>query len=67
MKRAIPVLCLFISFSAMSQLPPPTEDAADAFPAQKHFSPYAGRNFPTRVYWGETHLHTLNKEQRIRT
>jgi len=23
-----------------------------------HFSPYAGRNFPTRVYWGDTHLHT---------
>ena len=22
------------------------------------FSPYAGRNFPTQVYWGDTHLHT---------
>ncbi|MDX1381244.1 MAG: DUF3604 domain-containing protein, partial [Xanthomonadales bacterium] len=22
------------------------------------FSPYAGRDFPTRVYWGDTHLHT---------
>ena len=22
------------------------------------FSPYAGRNFPTRVLWGDTHLHT---------
>jgi hypothetical protein len=22
------------------------------------FSPYAGRNYPTRVYWGDTHLHT---------
>lgn len=22
------------------------------------YSPYAGRNFPTRVYWGDTHLHT---------
>jgi len=28
------------------------------FRAQKHFSPYAGRNFPTQVYWGDTHLHT---------
>jgi hypothetical protein len=44
--------------TAQAQLPPPTEDVADAFPAQKHFSPYAGRNFPTHVYWGETHLHT---------
>jgi len=39
-------------------LPPPTSDAKDAFPAQKYFSPYAGRNFPTRVFWGDTHLHT---------
>jgi len=22
------------------------------------FSPYAGRNFPTRVFFGDTHLHT---------
>ena len=39
-------------------LPAPTNTAEDAFPAQKHFSPYAGRNFPTEVYWGDTHLHT---------
>ena len=24
------------------------------------YSPYAGRKFPTRVYWGDTHLHTSN-------
>ncbi len=24
------------------------------------YSPYAGRNFPTRVLWGDTHLHTAN-------
>lgn len=23
-----------------------------------HFSPYAGREFPTQVFWGDTHLHT---------
>ncbi|MGD8476792.1 MAG: DUF3604 domain-containing protein, partial [Burkholderiales bacterium] len=39
-------------------LPPPTEDVKDAFPSQKHFSPYAGRDFPTQVFWGDTHLHT---------
>ena len=26
--------------------------------SQVEFSPYAGRNFPTRVLWGDTHLHT---------
>jgi len=34
------------------------ENSADAFPPQKHYSPYAGRNFPTQVFWGDTHLHT---------
>ena len=24
------------------------------------YSPYAGRNYPTRVLWGDTHLHTDN-------
>ena len=28
------------------------------FPAHKNYSPYAGRNFPTHVFWGDTHLHT---------
>jgi hypothetical protein len=38
----------------------PATDASNskAFQPQKHFSPYAGRNFPTNVYWGDTHLHT---------
>jgi len=39
-------------------LPPPGETDASAFQSQQHFSPYAGRNFPTGVYWGDTHLHT---------
>jgi Protein of unknown function (DUF3604) len=33
--------------------------AADrAFPAKPSYSPYAGRNFPTRPFFGDTHLHT---------
>jgi len=48
-----------LTVTAWAQDPtPPAETLADAFPAQKHFSPYAGRNFPTNVYWGDTHLHT---------
>jgi hypothetical protein len=27
---------------------------------KKGYSPYAGRFFPTQVYWGDTHLHTSN-------
>jgi hypothetical protein len=27
--------------------------------APEEFSPYAGRDFPTLVFWGDTHLHTM--------
>jgi hypothetical protein len=37
----------------------PTKEALEkAHPAKRPYSPYAGRNFPTRVFWGDTHLHT---------
>ena len=34
------------------------EKTAKAFPAKAPYSPYAGRNFPSRPYFGDTHLHT---------
>ena len=34
------------------------EQAAKVFPSKPHYSPYAGRNFPTRPLFGDTHLHT---------
>jgi len=53
-------VAIFVCAAANAQLPPPTDDVKDSFPSQKHYSPYAGRNFPTHVYWGDTHLHTGN-------
>jgi len=35
-----------------------TDDMAAKIWPQRPYSPYADRNFPTRVYWGDTHLHT---------
>jgi hypothetical protein len=32
--------------------------ADKAFPSKPPYSPYAGRNFPTRPYFGDTHTHT---------
>ena len=56
---AVFALAAMLSTPARAQDPvPPAEGLTDAFPAQKHFSPYAGRNFPTQVLWGDTHLHT---------
>jgi len=34
------------------------EKAAKVFPAKPNYSPYAGRSFPTRPLFGDTHLHT---------
>jgi hypothetical protein len=33
--------------------------AERVFPAKRAYSPYAGRNFPTRPLFGDTHLHTM--------
>lgn len=32
----------------------------EAAPKSKSYSPYAGRKYPTRVYFGDTHHHTAN-------
>ena len=44
--------------SLAQEPPPPAESLEKAFPTVDHYSPYAGRNFPTSVFWGDTHLHT---------
>jgi hypothetical protein len=53
-----------LSAQALSQSAPATDmgtpdfkDAPKLF-KKPGFSPYAGRNYPTRVFWGDTHLHT---------
>jgi hypothetical protein len=52
------ILAVTLTTPVLAQLPPPTDEDADSYKPQKHFSPYAGRNVPTNVYWGDTHLHT---------
>jgi hypothetical protein len=34
------------------------EQAAKGFPSKPPYSPYAGRDFPTRPFFGDTHTHT---------
>lgn len=36
----------------------PSKEAVSARVNPDAFSPYAGRNFPTQVFWGDTHTHT---------
>ena len=59
-------LCVALPAVAMAQDKPVKSDdiglinpeaAAQAFP-KRGYSPYAGRNYPTRVFWGDEHVHT---------
>ncbi len=64
-KTCLTVIMLATSLSVitaplMAQMPPPADAdkvLADAYEG-KSYSPYAGRGFPSRPLWGDTHLHT---------
>ena len=59
--------CLIVTFvmAAMTALPAGAQDAgtpskgalSDAYTG-KAYSPYAGRDYPERPLWGDSHLHT---------
>ena len=38
----------------------PTKEAMGSIKIKPSYSPYAGGQVPTKVYWGDTHLHTAN-------
>ena len=65
MRRSVTwVLTFLLLFSALpvawAQVPPPP-NGADALSDRysgRAYSPYAGRGFPSRPFWGDTHLHT---------
>jgi hypothetical protein len=66
-RAAASCLCAAIAATLLLASPARTETDAGqpdkaalekAYPARSGYSPYAGRNFPTRPYFGDTHLHT---------
>jgi Protein of unknown function (DUF3604). len=48
--------CAFAA-PAMAQFIPSEESLEGLYPGAA-YSPYARRDFPSQVYWGDTHLHT---------
>jgi hypothetical protein len=65
MKRTVPTLLLLavgtfasITWAADADNHEGITKADVAHISRPNFSPYAGRNYPTRVLWGDTHLHT---------
>src|SRR5262245_30781172 len=44
--------------AVLAQETPPSKEDVERTLAKPSDSPYAGRSYPTRVLWGDTHLHT---------
>ena len=65
MKTILPLALVTLTLQTLAQDKPAVTDsgqinveaAAGAFP-KRGFSPYANRNYPTRVFWGDQHVHT---------
>lgn len=51
-------LCFAMSGPAIAQEFQVNNEQSKALFAGAAFSPYANRSFPSRVYWGDTHIHT---------
>ncbi|MGH7493966.1 MAG: DUF3604 domain-containing protein [bacterium] len=49
---------LSLALPVLAQEAAPTKEGLQSAFPQRPYSPYAGREFPTRPYWGDTHLHT---------
>lgn len=52
------VAFVWMAASVTAQDLSPSKDGVINAYGTNEFSPYVGRNFPTRVYWGDQHLHT---------
>ena len=50
--------CVLLNTSVSAQDHAPTKDGVARAIGNPEFSPYAGRGYPTKVMWGDTHLHT---------
>jgi hypothetical protein len=53
------LMMLTISTLALAQDFGGNKDAIKKSYGKTNYSPYAGRGYPTHVYWGDTHLHTV--------
>jgi len=52
------VLGLISTFASAQEPAPPQQELKSVYPKKAPYSPWVDRNFPQRVYWGDTHLHT---------
>jgi uncharacterized protein DUF3604 len=55
--RNIVIVLAMVGMLYAQDAPPSAESLKSAYPG-KPYSPYAGRSFPARPLWGDTHVHT---------
>ncbi|MGI9383943.1 MAG: DUF3604 domain-containing protein, partial [Methyloligellaceae bacterium] len=55
---AIPALAVLSSHALGQDIGTPDPAVINKLYPGKAYSPYAKRSFPSRVFWGDTHLHT---------
>jgi hypothetical protein len=57
---SVGAIALFCAGPAIAQIPVPPDgkDSVAQVYTGRSYSPYADRDFPSNVYWGDTHLHT---------
>ena len=56
MVLAVALLAVALPVAAQEYVP--SKDAVVEMQTKAEYSPYVGREYPTNVYWGDTHLHT---------
>lgn len=52
------VSTVLFTLTGVAQEPPPPKEALEKVQLPRAYSPYAGRKFPTRPFFGDTHVHT---------
>ncbi len=60
MARILPALALMLVLAPAAYAQDVTPTREIAVRVESNYSPFVDQHFPTRVFWGDTHLHTRN-------
>ena len=58
--RSLPSLVLVLALAPTAQAQDVQVTRDNAVQAEPDYSPFVDQHFPTRIFWGDTHLHTRN-------
>ena len=58
--RTLRAVALLLAFAPAAHAQDVTVTRENAVQAKLHYSPFVDQHFPTRIFWGDTHVHTRN-------